>query len=209
MRRKARFSVVLAVAIAGVGVWGGLQVFAASSAQPPPASAYQLKTGKAPTRNAVPNAPVQNPGATPPLIGTYLYQVGYGPATGSGFPVTTVEGPDTITCHPPTGLHGHCLLEVDKVVQVYGPAGSKVAAITFVDGDPSTLTGQIDPGYFMGTTDGTYYKTFTVHSDCPETYYGFCTVLSYGTHSIIETVYTDQPSQVGGAWFEVRLYAAP
>jgi hypothetical protein len=201
MRRKARFLAVLAVAVAGVGVWGGLQVFA-STANAPVTSVYQLKTGKAP----VPGAPVQNPTAGQTLIQTYLYQNDSGPSTGAGFPLTSVEGPDTFVCKPPNMLKGHCVLEVDKTVQVLGPAGSYVAILTFVDGNVASLTGYIDPGYFLGATDGTHFQTFTVHSDCPETTFSFCTTLKPGTHTIEEAVYTGAPSIVSGSWFEARLY---
>ncbi len=107
--------------------------------------------------------------------------------------------------------NGHCVMEVDKMAQVgLAPgAGDQVALITTLDGN--SLSNLIDAGYFIGEapSDGTF-GMFSVHSDCPETVFGFCKSITAGSHTLYQFVYTTYGGEgIGDYQYEVGRYTAP
>jgi hypothetical protein len=181
--RKTRLLAIVVVALGGVAVWGGIQVFAASTAQPAGLSALR------------PSVQVQTPypaGGTPTLLRTYE-NWGSNIQVVPGGVLTDLDGPTSIHCDPPDP-NTSCMVVAEMKVQLGGGPGgaNRVAFVPLLDGN------WISPAPYIGAVPSTYYQVFNWRDLAPHVH--------PGTHSIKTTVYTDAPAILAYYTIEYKVY---
>jgi hypothetical protein len=188
---KSRFKVLTTVLViaAGVAVWGGMQVFAASSAAPASTAAPSKPKGQV----------AMVPGGARTLLRTYVnYEPFNGAAMPGGGTGPFIDAPTVISCHPPTTApHQSCLLVVDETVQVGVSAviDNRVWLFPYVDGV------SFAPGNYLGNiplvSGITGYEAFNWQD---------ATIIPAGNHIVQTQVNSDFAASLGGYSLQYKVY---
>jgi hypothetical protein len=179
--RKARLLAIVVVALGGVAAWGGVQVFAASSAIP---------TGSSLRPSIKPEAAIIPPGMTP--LRSYVNS-GFVNDVQTGGIGPVIGGPQTIHCAP-VPPDTTCMVVADTNIQLGGGPGgnNRVAIVTTIDDNwitPGPFIGVVPPGYYQGF----FWKDWATH-------------VHAGTHVLKSYLYTDAATIVAYYSVQINLY---